>query len=48
MGALLLGVTSRRNPETTPATREQDRQDERMAGVQRLCWTEVLRAGPHT
>lgn len=32
MGALLLGVTSRRNPETTPATREQDRQDERMAG----------------
>lgn len=32
MGALLLGVTSRRNPETTPATHEQDRQDERMAG----------------
>lgn len=28
VGALLLGVTSRRNPERTPAAHEEDRQDE--------------------
>lgn len=30
--ALLLGVTSRRNPERTPAAHEKDRQDEPMPG----------------
>lgn len=32
VGALLLGVTSRRSPERTPATHEKDRQDEPMSG----------------
>lgn len=48
MGALLLGVTSRRNPETTPATHEQDRQDERMAGhAESLLDTSAQSRSPH-
>lgn len=45
VGALLLGVTSRRSPERTPATHEKDRQDEPMSGHAESML--LLRVCPH-